>query len=143
MLYLASGGALAFGLLLGVGLRSARPAVPTIGLVVLLLIAGTALATAQANGLERQKLNGIRDGLKSELDAAQALGCDFAVLGPVQATASHPGAEGMGWTRFAALREGVSLPIYAIGGLGPDDLVRARQHGGQGIAAIRALWPLA
>ncbi|MEE4211637.1 MAG: SMC family ATPase [Parvularcula sp.] len=32
----------------------------------------TALATAQANGLERQKLNGIRDGLKSELDAAQA-----------------------------------------------------------------------
>lgn len=46
VLYLASGGALAFGLLLGVGLRSARPAVPTIGLVVLLLIAGTALATA-------------------------------------------------------------------------------------------------
>lgn len=46
VLYLASGGALAFGLLLGAGLRSARPAVPTIGLVVLLLIAGTALATA-------------------------------------------------------------------------------------------------
>ena len=46
VLYLASGGALAFGLLLGVGLRSARPAVPTIGLVILLLIAGTALATA-------------------------------------------------------------------------------------------------
>jgi RND family efflux transporter MFP subunit len=46
VLYLASGGALAFGLLLGVGLRSARPAIPTIGLVVLLLIAGTALATA-------------------------------------------------------------------------------------------------
>jgi exonuclease SbcC len=32
----------------------------------------TALAAAQANGLERQKLNGTRDGLKSELDAAQA-----------------------------------------------------------------------
>jgi RND family efflux transporter MFP subunit len=46
VLYLASGGALAFGLLLGAGLRSARPVVPMIGLVVLLLIAGTALATA-------------------------------------------------------------------------------------------------
>ena len=78
-----------------------------------------------------------------ELDAAQSLGCDFAVLGPVQATASHPGAEGIGWARFAALREGVSLPIYAIGGLGPGDLEQARWHGGQGIAAIRALWPLA
>lgn len=31
-----------------------------------------ALAAAQANGLERQKLSGTRDGLKSELDAAQA-----------------------------------------------------------------------
>ncbi|SEM47215.1 RND family efflux transporter, MFP subunit [Bosea lupini] len=46
VLYLASGGALAFGLLLGVGLRSARPAVPTIGLVVLLLIAGIGIASA-------------------------------------------------------------------------------------------------
>lgn len=46
VLYLATGAALAFGLLLGVGLRSARPVIPAIGLVVLLLIAGTAIATA-------------------------------------------------------------------------------------------------
>lgn len=32
----------------------------------------TALAAAQANALERHELNGARDGLKSELDAAQA-----------------------------------------------------------------------
>jgi len=31
-----------------------------------------ALAAAQANGLERQRLNATRDGLKSEVDAAQA-----------------------------------------------------------------------
>lgn len=31
-----------------------------------------ALASAQANSLERQRLNGTRDGLKSELDGAQA-----------------------------------------------------------------------
>ena len=46
LLHLATGAALAFGLLLGVGLRRARPAAPAIGLVVLLLIAGTAIATA-------------------------------------------------------------------------------------------------
>lgn len=45
-LHLATGAALAFGLLLGVGLRSARPVIPAIGLVLLLLIAGTAIATA-------------------------------------------------------------------------------------------------
>jgi len=75
------------------------------------------------------------------LDRAEELGCDFAVLGPVAATATHPDVAGMGWNAFAALREHVSLPIYAIGGMTPDDIAIARSHGGQGIAAIRALWP--
>ena len=76
-----------------------------------------------------------------ELQRAQALGCDAAVLGPVLPTASHPGAAGIGWAAFAALREDVALPIYAIGGLQRDDVAIARRHGGQGIAAIRGLWP--
>ena len=75
-----------------------------------------------------------------ELRAAEALGCDFAVLGPVRGTASHPGRAGMGWDGFAALREHVSLPIYAIGGLSPADLAEARNHGAQGVAAIRSFW---
>ncbi|MGY0558021.1 8-oxo-dGTP diphosphatase MutT [Lysobacter sp. A421] len=76
-----------------------------------------------------------------DLRAAEALGCDIAVVGSIKPTASHPGAPGIGWDGFARLREHVSLPLYAIGGLGPDDLAEARQHGAQGIAAIRALWP--
>jgi 8-oxo-dGTP diphosphatase len=74
------------------------------------------------------------------LARAEQLGCDFAVLGPIGATASHPGAAGIGWDAFAALREHVSLPLYAIGGMTPVDIAIARSHGGQGIAAIRALW---
>jgi 8-oxo-dGTP diphosphatase len=76
-----------------------------------------------------------------ELRAAESLGCDFAVVGSIKPTASHPGAAGIGWDRFARLREHVSLPLYAIGGLAAGDLPQARQHGAQGIAAIRALWP--
>jgi len=38
------------------------------------------------------------------------------------------------------LREAVSLPIYAIGGLDSSDIAEARRHGAQGIAAIRSLW---
>jgi 8-oxo-dGTP diphosphatase len=76
-----------------------------------------------------------------QLQRAQALGCDFVVLGALKATPSHPGVRGLGWRRFAAMREQVSLPIYAIGGLGRDDLTDARSHGAQGIAAIRGLWP--
>ncbi len=76
-----------------------------------------------------------------DLQAAQALGCDFAVLGTLMPTPSHPGMAGIGWEAFAAMRESVSLPIYAIGGMDAGDVDDARQHGGQGIAAIRGLWP--
>ncbi|MGJ4728397.1 Nudix family hydrolase [Luteimonas sp. SDU101] len=75
-----------------------------------------------------------------ELDLAQALGCDFAIVGPVLATPSHPGQPGIGWARFEILRARASLPLYAIGGLAPGDLAAARSHGAQGIAAIRGLW---
>jgi len=76
-----------------------------------------------------------------ELRQAQQLGCDFAVLGPLAATPSHPGVDGIGWERFAALREHVALPLYAIGGMYPGEIPTARAHGAQGIAAIRGLWP--
>ena len=51
-----------------------------------------------------------------------ALGLDFAVLGPVLPTASHPGAPTLGWERFSALAAGCSIPVYALGGLKPADL---------------------
>jgi 8-oxo-dGTP diphosphatase len=76
-----------------------------------------------------------------ELRMAEALDCDFAVAGSVLATASHAGGKELGWEGFARLRETVSLPIYAIGGLTPGHLDEARRHGAQGIAAIRGLWP--
>jgi 8-oxo-dGTP diphosphatase len=76
-----------------------------------------------------------------ELAQAERLGLDFVVLGPVRATESHPDATPLGWERFSALREGVSLPIYALGGMKPADQATARRHGGQGVAGIRGLWP--
>lgn len=46
VLYLATGGALAFGLLFGAGLRSSRRIVPTMAVMALMLLAGTVIATA-------------------------------------------------------------------------------------------------
>ena len=76
----------------------------------------------------------------ADLEHAARLGCDFVVLGAVKPTATHPGEPGIGWEAFAALRESVSLPVYAIGGLGPEDMDDARRQGAQGVAGIRALW---
>lgn len=76
----------------------------------------------------------------ADLQAAERLGCDFAVLGHVAPTPSHPEASPLGWDGFAALRAEVALPIYAIGGLGRPDLRQARDNGAQGIAGIRAFF---
>ena len=73
-----------------------------------------------------------------DLAHAAQIGVDFAVLGPVLATASHPGEKFLGWDEFHRLVAQVSFPVYALGGVGPEDIREAREHGAQGIAGIRA-----
>lgn len=75
-----------------------------------------------------------------ELARARALGADFAVLGPVRDTLSHPGVPGRGWEWFGAAAASCGMPVYALGGLDTGDIESAWQAGGQGIAAIRGFW---
>lgn len=75
-----------------------------------------------------------------ELRQAQAIEVDFCVLSPVLPTASHPGAEVLGWERFERWVEEVNVPVYALGGMTPAEIQLARNSGGQGVAAIRSLW---
>lgn len=67
------------------------------------------------------------------------LGVDFAVLGPVRATATHPEARPLGWQRFAELARQSAVPVYALGGMDPGCLGSARAAGAQGVAGIRGL----
>lgn len=76
-----------------------------------------------------------------ELALAEALGVDDLLLGPVKPTATHPGQPGLGWDTFERLRARTSQPVYALGGVGPEDRDEARRHGAQGVAGIRAFWP--
>lgn len=76
-----------------------------------------------------------------ELKKAESMAALFAVLGPVLRTNSHPGADGIGWSGFAKMRNEVSLPIFALGGLGVQDISDARRHGAQGVAGISQFWP--
>jgi len=75
-----------------------------------------------------------------ELDKAQEIYADFAVLSPVKATASHPQAKAIGWEQFDALARRCAIPVYALGGMTLADVDMARSHGGQGIAALGASW---
>lgn len=80
----------------------------------------------------------------TQLRQAWQADLDAAVLGPVQETPSHPGGSPLGWGAFSTLARQAGLPVYAIGGVGPDDLpIGSWQEGGiQRIAGITAYWPL-
>ncbi|WP_060482499.1 Nudix family hydrolase [Pseudomonas sp. NBRC 111119] len=78
-----------------------------------------------------------------ELALAQQMGVDFVTLSPVQATQTHPDAAPLGWEEAQRLIAACPLPVYLLGGLGPGEREQAWQAGAQGVAGIRAFWPVA
>jgi 8-oxo-dGTP diphosphatase len=82
--------------------------------------------------------------LHTEQDVLQAnkIQVDCSVLSPVKSTCSHPHSKPLGWEKFSSIIEQAQHPVYALGGLGIDDLLPARSYGAQGIAAIRSLWEI-
>lgn len=77
----------------------------------------------------------------AEIARAGHLGLDFAVMGPVAVTPTHPAAVPLGWQEFARIVEAARLPVYALGGLRAADLAMAIDHGAHGVALRRDAWP--
>lgn len=71
------------------------------------------------------------------LQHAQQIGCDAVFISPVKPTTTHPEAVALGWERFADLAQNSQIPVFALGGVHPDDLAIAQQHGAYGLAGIR------
>ncbi|QJD30176.1 Nudix family hydrolase [Methylococcus geothermalis] len=111
-------------------------------LAVELGAAGVHLTSARLNSLSSRPLDNkfwvaasCHDA--GELEKAESLRLDFAVFGPVLPTRSHPASAPLGWERFSECLQAVNLPVYALGGLAAEHLVRARSAGAWGIAGIR------
>ncbi len=96
----------------------------------------TSRALMAATERPRALLVGASCHDERELAHAEQIGVDYAVVGPVKATASHPGAAPLGWERFAELALDRPMPIYSIGGLTRSDFVEARRHGAHGLALL-------
>lgn len=74
---------------------------------------------------------------REDLLLSERLGLDYALLGPVLPTASHPESKGMGWEQFARLLETSTLPVFALGGQSQATLELAQAQGAHGIACLR------
>jgi 8-oxo-dGTP diphosphatase len=103
----------------------------------------TAAALAGATARPQGMLCAASCHTPEDIARAGELGLDFAVLGPVRTTPTHPGAAATGWDGFAASAGTARLPVFALGGLAPGDLDTAIAHGGHGIALRRTAWPAA
>ncbi len=94
----------------------------------------------------KEKPEGIRCGASchnaAELAHAEALGLDYVLLSPVQNTQSHLDTPPLGWSAFAKMIKGCSIPVYALGGLQAYDLNDARLYGAHGIAMQRNIWDI-
>ena len=75
-----------------------------------------------------------------ELRRAEAAGADFAVMGPVLATPTHPDASLLGWAGFAGEVAGNRIPVFALGGLQEADRAQSLVSGAHGLAMIRGAW---
>ena len=76
----------------------------------------------------------------TELQVAEALGVDFAFLGTVLPSASHPGISGLGWRAAGDLARLSRLPLFALGGQHAGTVQPALAAGFHGVAAIRGFW---
>ncbi len=98
------------------------------------------LMAARARAIAADRLLSASCHDLEEVKHAGTIGCDFAVVSPVEPTRSHPGAATLGWCGLRALTEQSSIPIFALGGMTPGDLEQVWNQGAQGIAAISSLW---
>ncbi len=104
------------------------------------LRAADAAALTQRPALPAGALVGVSTHSHADILRARDLQADFAVLGPVSATPTHPGQAGLGWPAFQAALHDAGLPVFALGGQSPATLVQAQSYGAHGIAAIRGIF---
>lgn len=75
---------------------------------------------------------------KDEVMKANTLGIDFIFIAPVLDTQSHSDTQPLGWNQFGELVRQAHMPVFALGGLSPEDLQQAFHYRAQGVAGISA-----
>ena len=77
----------------------------------------------------------------ADLEHANKIQVDFAVLSPVKKTKSHPTSKNcLGWETFKHIVRPLTIPVYALGGMQAEDLPKSRLVGAHGIAVLSAAW---
>jgi thiamine-phosphate pyrophosphorylase len=90
--------------------------------------------------LGEKKLIGVSTHSLQEAEQAKQDGADFILFGPVYFTASKA-AYGLpqGLAALKTIVDNISLPVYAIGGIKPENIESTKNTGVRGVALISAI----
>ena len=83
----------------------------------------------------RDKIFGASCHNLIELKKAMALDADYVSLSPVLESSKYDDFS-LGWSAFKKLAYAAYIPVYALGGVGPNDLKTARSNGSYGVSGI-------
>lgn len=89
--------------------------------------------------LGEDKVIGVSVSTVEEALRAEREGADYLGAGAVFATATKPEAGGIGLEGLKAIREAVSLPLVAIGGITLENASAVIEAGADGIAVVSAI----
>lgn len=76
--------------------------------------------------------------VKRAVEAEQE-GMDYLIAGHIFPSASKPGLPPFGVDSLQQLVQACSLPVIAIGGIGPDNVKQIQQTGARGVAVISSV----
>ncbi|WP_242956902.1 thiamine phosphate synthase [Flavonifractor sp. An82] len=88
---------------------------------------------------DRVELLGVSVHAPEEAVRAQALGADYVTAGHVFDTDCKKGLPGRGLDFLRAVCGSVDIPVYAIGGIGPDNLADVARTGAAGACLMSGL----
>ena len=71
------------------------------------------------------------------LHKACDLGFDAVFLSPVLVSQSHPEHNGIGWEALSQMIQDIHIPVFALGGMSPNQLETAQKFGAYGVAGIQ------
>lgn len=85
---------------------------------------------------EKFSLVGVSIHSPEEAKAAEALGADYVTAGHIFETDCKKGLKGRGLEFLRQVSQGVSIPVYAIGGISAENMEPVREAGANGVCIM-------
>lgn len=85
---------------------------------------------------EKFSLVGVSIHSLEEAKKAEALGADYVTAGHIFETDCKKGLKGRGLEFLRQVSQGVSIPVYAIGGISTENMEQVREAGANGVCIM-------